>query len=272
MDSLCLVTQTFEKRCMSGFSHVRVFCIVHEICMDGTASELSTSGNPCLKRDSAPLSTCSFCQGPGVAFHALRFAAPIRELGYQIARRMWIEGQYVAIHLRLEKDVWLRTGCLSGLGPEYDNIITQNRESHPQFLTGRSNMSYVRRRLAGLCPLNAFEVARLLKGLGAPGNAQVYITGGDPFGSAVALQPLTAEFLIVLTKEMLARENKLAPYINRSSIIAAIEYTVSLSSDVFLPSHGGKMGCAMKACTISEITCLRGTAPPEDHFCCGKKF
>ncbi|KAK3043293.1 hypothetical protein RJ639_002536 [Escallonia herrerae] len=181
-----------------------------------------------------------------VAFHALRFAAPIRELGYQIARRMWIEGPYVAIHLRLEKDVWLRTGCLTGLGPEYDKIITQNRESHPQFLTGRSNMSYVQRRLAGLCPLNAFEVARLLKGLGAPGNVRVYIAGGEPFGGALALQPLTAEFPNVVTKEMLARESELAPYINRSSVLAAIDYIVALSSDVFLPSHGGNMGRAMK--------------------------
>ncbi|KAK3040620.1 hypothetical protein RJ639_026941 [Escallonia herrerae] len=181
-----------------------------------------------------------------VAFHALRFAAPIREIGYQIARRMWIEGPYVAIHLRLDKDVWLRTGCLTGLGPEYDNIIAQNREFHPQFITGRSNMRHVQRRLAGLCPLNAFEVARLLKGLGAPGNVRVYVAGGEPFGGALALQPLIAEFPNVVTKKMLARESELAPYSNRSSVLAAIDYIVALSSDVFLPSHGGNMGRAMK--------------------------
>lgn len=95
-----------------------------------------------------------------VAFHALRLSTPIQELGNQMARRMWIEGPYVAIHLRLEKDVWIRTGCHTGLGPKYDNIIARDRESHPDFLTDKLNMSNAARRLAGLCPLNALEVAR----------------------------------------------------------------------------------------------------------------
>lgn len=95
-----------------------------------------------------------------VAFHALRYAAPIRELGNRFARRMWIEGPYIALHLRLEKDVWVRTGCLTGLGPEYDGIISKIGESQPEYLTGRQNMSYLQRRLAGQCPLNALEMAR----------------------------------------------------------------------------------------------------------------
>jgi hypothetical protein len=97
-----------------------------------------------------------------VAFHALRYAAPIRELGNRLARRMWIEGPYIALHLRLEKDVWVRTGCPTGLGTEYDDIITKLRESHPEHLTGRLNMTSGQRRLAGLCPLNALEMARYI--------------------------------------------------------------------------------------------------------------
>lgn len=95
-----------------------------------------------------------------VAFHALRFASPIQELGDRFARRMWIEGPYIALHLRLEKDVWVRTGCLTGLGPEFDDMIRKLRESRPKLLTGRLNMTYTQRRRAGLCPLNALEVAR----------------------------------------------------------------------------------------------------------------
>ncbi|KAA8542145.1 hypothetical protein F0562_023297 [Nyssa sinensis] len=181
-----------------------------------------------------------------VAFHALRFATPIRELGNRLARRIWIEGSYIAIHLRLEKDVWMRTGCLTGLGPEYDAIISRDRKSHPEFLTGKLNMSYTQRHLAGLCPLNALEVARLLKALGAPRNAQLYIAGGEPFGGTRALQPLMAEFPNLVTKEMLARDGELTPYINKSSILAAIDYIISLSSDVFVPNHGGNMGRAMQ--------------------------
>ncbi|KAI7981223.1 O-fucosyltransferase 37 [Camellia lanceoleosa] len=181
-----------------------------------------------------------------VAFHALRFVALIRELGNRLTKRMWIEGPYISIHLRLEKDVWVRTGCLTGLGPEYDHIISKERDSNPDFRTGRLDMTYIQRRLAGLCPLNALEVVRLIKALGAPSNARIYIAGGEPFGGTEALKPLVAEFPNVVTKEMLAREGELAPYIKRSSVLAAIDYIVSLSSNVFVPSHGGNMARAMQ--------------------------
>lgn len=95
-----------------------------------------------------------------VAFHALRFTAPIQELSNQLARRLWIEGPYIAVHLRIEKDVWIRTGCRTGLGDEYDNMITKERESNPDFLTDKLNMTRSARRLAGLCPLSSLEVAR----------------------------------------------------------------------------------------------------------------
>lgn len=95
-----------------------------------------------------------------MTFHALRFAAPIRGIGNKLAKRMWIEGPYIALHLRLEKDVWVRTGCLTGLGPEYDDVIAKVRQSQPEYLTGRLNMSHTQRRLAGLCPLSALEMAK----------------------------------------------------------------------------------------------------------------
>ncbi|KAH0762411.1 hypothetical protein KY290_018484 [Solanum tuberosum] len=181
-----------------------------------------------------------------VAFHALRFATPIRELGYQIARRMWIEGPYVAIHLRLEKDVWIRTGCLTGLGRQYDSIISRERDSHPEYLTGKLNMTHAQRRLAGMCPLNASEMARFLKGLGAPISARIYVAGGEPFGGTQAMQPLKNEFPNLLTKHTLARNGELTPFLEKSSTLAAIDYIVSLSSDVFINSHGGNMGRALE--------------------------
>lgn len=41
---------------------------------------------------------------------------------------------------------------------------------------------------------------------------------------------------------MLAQEGELSPYINKSSALAVIDYIVSLSSNVFVPSHRGNMG------------------------------
>nr|AEX57704.1 hypothetical protein RasatMp073 [Raphanus sativus]AIE42570.1 hypothetical protein RadishMT_p039 [Raphanus sativus]QGW48432.1 hypothetical protein [Raphanus sativus]QGW48697.1 hypothetical protein [Raphanus sativus] len=41
---------------------------------------------------------------------------------------------------------------------------------------------------------------------------------------------------------MLAQEGELSPYINKSSALAAIDNIVSLSSNVFVPSHVSSMG------------------------------
>jgi hypothetical protein len=46
------------------------------------------------------------------------------------------------------------------LSHEYDEIINNERKQRPELLTARSNMTYHERKLAGLCPLNAMEVAR----------------------------------------------------------------------------------------------------------------
>ncbi|XP_011007093.1 PREDICTED: uncharacterized protein At1g04910-like [Populus euphratica] len=181
-----------------------------------------------------------------VAFNALRFAPPVLELGNKLAERMRSKGPYLALHLRMELDVWVRTGCQPGLSHEYDEIINNERQQRPELLTARSNMTYHERKLAGLCPLNAMEVARLLKALGAPKGTRIYWAGGQPLGGKEALQPLTREFPHFYNKEDLALPGELKPFANRASLMAAIDYIVSENSDVFMPSHGGNMGHAIQ--------------------------
>ncbi|XP_047957062.1 O-fucosyltransferase 20-like [Salvia hispanica] len=181
-----------------------------------------------------------------VAFHALRFAPHITEVGNRLSERMRSKGPYVALHLRMEKDVWVRTGCLPGLGPEYDQMISNERKARPKLLTSRSNMTYDQRKLAGLCPLNALEVARLLKALGAPKSARIYWAGGLPLGGKDTLLPLITEFPHFYNKEDLALQGELEPFAKRASLMAAIDYIVSERSDVFMASHGGNMGHAIQ--------------------------
>ncbi|PRQ54476.1 putative GDP-fucose protein O-fucosyltransferase [Rosa chinensis] len=181
-----------------------------------------------------------------VAFHALRFAPPILGIGNKLAERMRSKGPYLALHLRMEKDVWVRTGCLPGLSHEYDEIVNSERIQRPELLTARSNMTYHERKLAGLCPLNAVEVTRLLKALGAPKDARIYWAGGEPLGGREALLPLTREFSHFYNKEDLALPGELEPFAKRASVMAAIDYIVSENSDVFMPSHGGNMGHALQ--------------------------
>ncbi|KAF8099735.1 hypothetical protein N665_0238s0061 [Sinapis alba] len=181
-----------------------------------------------------------------VAFQALRFSPRILELGNKLASRMRSEGQYLSLHLRMEKDVWVRTGCLPGLTPEYDEIVNSERQRHPELLTGRSNMTYNQRKLAGLCPLTALEVTRLLKALEAPKDARIYWAGGEPLGGKEVLEPLTKEFPHLYNKHDLALPGELEPFAKKASVMAAIDYIVCEKSDVFIPSHGGNMGHALQ--------------------------
>ncbi|XP_061363861.1 O-fucosyltransferase 20-like [Gastrolobium bilobum] len=181
-----------------------------------------------------------------VAFNALRFSPPVQELGNTFAERMKSKGPYLALHLRMEKDVWVRTGCLPGLSPEFDEIVNNERIQRPELLTARSNMTYHERKMAGLCPLNAMEVTRLLKALGAPKKARIYWAGGQPLGVKEALLPLIQEFPHFFGKEDLAMPGELQPFAKKASLLAAIDYIVSEKSDVFMPSHGGNMGHAIQ--------------------------
>ncbi|GMI75749.1 hypothetical protein like AT2G44500 [Hibiscus trionum] len=181
-----------------------------------------------------------------VAFQALKFAPPILELGNKLAQRMQSKGPYLALHLRMEKDVWVRTGCSPGLSKEYDDLIQHERRRRPELLTSKSNMTYHERKLAGLCPLNAFEVTRLLKALGAPRSARIYWAGGQPLGGEEALSPLTKEFPHFYNKDDLALPGELEPFAKKASVMAAIDFIVSEKSDVFMPSHGGNMGHAIQ--------------------------
>ncbi|KAH0784385.1 hypothetical protein KY290_003983 [Solanum tuberosum] len=181
-----------------------------------------------------------------VAFHALRFSPSILGLGNKLTERMRSKGPYVALHLRMEKDVWVRTGCLPGLSHEIDEMINNERKRRPELLTSRSNMTYHARKLAGLCPLNALEVTRLLKALGAPKSARIYWAGGIPLGGKEALQPLTSEFPHFFNKEDLALPGELEPFAKKASLMAALDYIVTENSNVFMPSHGGNMGHALQ--------------------------
>ncbi|XP_006840183.2 uncharacterized protein At1g04910 isoform X1 [Amborella trichopoda] len=181
-----------------------------------------------------------------VAFHAMRFSAPIRAVGMRLAERMWTKGPYIALHLRLEKDVWVRTGCLPGLSPVFDDIVVGERIQRPELLTGRLNITYHKRKAAGLCPLNALEVARLLEALGAPRSSRIYWAGGEALGGDEALRALVERFTNLVKKETLALPGELEPFINKSSALAAVDYIVALYSDVFMPSHGGNMARTMQ--------------------------
>lgn len=177
-----------------------------------------------------------------VEFHALRYARPIQVAGRRLGERLWTPGPYLALHLRLEKDVWVRTGCLPGLGPELDEEILRARSlAGPKLLTSRKNLTYAERRAEGMCPLTGEDIARLLLALGATNRTRVFWAGGAPYGGERALAALRAAFPLLFNKESLATRGELAPLRPHANMLAAVDFLLCLNADVFLPSHGGNM-------------------------------
>jgi hypothetical protein len=89
-------------------------------------------------------------------------------------------------------------------------------------------------------------MTRLLKALGASERTRIYWAGGEPLGGQLALEPLLKEFPQLYNKENLASAEELEPFRKKASILAAIDYLVCLSSDVFMQSHGGNFGHVMQ--------------------------
>ncbi|XP_020244885.1 uncharacterized protein At1g04910-like isoform X1 [Asparagus officinalis] len=181
-----------------------------------------------------------------VAYEALKFRPWIEETAEKLVKKIGQEGPYLALHLRLEKDVWVRTGCQSGLGKKSDLLIENERKAKPQLLTSRSKLAAQDRYAAGLCPLNAKEISRLLKGLGAPKNTRIYWAGGVPFGGESALEPLRRQFPNLQNKWSLSNSGELNDIKHKPSILAALDYVVCLRSKVFIASHGGNMANSLQ--------------------------
>lgn len=87
---------------------------------------------------------------------------------------------------------------------------------------------------------------RLLRALGATDRTIIFWAGGEPFGGAEALKPLVNKFPLLYNKNDIALPGELKEFETRKSMLAAIDYLVCLKSDLFIPSHGGNMGRAVK--------------------------
>ncbi|XP_057544324.1 O-fucosyltransferase 38 isoform X2 [Amaranthus tricolor] len=173
-------------------------------------------------------------------FHALRFSPPIELLGKTLVERLRSRGgQYIALHLRYEKDMLAFTGCTYGLSDAESEELRIMRENTRHWKIKKINST--EQRNAGLCPLTPREVGIFIKALGYPASTLIYIAAGEIYGGARRLSELTSRFPNVVFKETLATQDELRLFSHHASQTAAIDYIISLESDVFIPSHSGNM-------------------------------
>ncbi|XP_078444263.1 O-fucosyltransferase 7-like isoform X1 [Wolffia australiana] len=176
-------------------------------------------------------------------FEALQFAPRIKAFGNLLVKRMRSHGRYIALHLRYEKDMLAFSGCTYGLSPEEADELTKIRESTPHWTV--KDIDPLEQRAKGYCPLTPKEVGILLSAMGYPSNTPIYVAAGEIYGGQVHMADLQAHFPMLLNKEMLSSPEELKPFTSFASQMAALDYIVSVESDVFVPSYSGNMARAV---------------------------
>ncbi|GAB2297178.1 Rhamnogalacturonan I rhamnosyltransferase 1 [Dionaea muscipula] len=174
-----------------------------------------------------------------VNFQALKFTPQIEALGHRLIRILQGRGPFVALHLRYEMDMLAFSGCTHGCTEEEAAELKRMRYAYPWWREKEINSE--ERRHLGLCPLTPEETTLVLHALGYDNKTQIYIASGEIYGSGSRLAVLRAAFPKMVKKEMLLDPYDLRNFRNHSSQMAALDFMVSVASDMFIPTYDGNM-------------------------------
>ncbi|XP_042001382.1 protein ROOT HAIR SPECIFIC 17-like isoform X2 [Salvia splendens] len=171
-------------------------------------------------------------------YHALRFTAPILDMGMKLSQRMRAKSNhYVALHLRFEPDMLAFSGCYYGGGVKETKELASIRKRWKTLHTKNPE----KERRHGKCPLTPEEVGLMLRALGFGNDVHIYVASGEVYGGEETLAPLKALFPNIHTKETLASKEELAEFQSYSSRMAALDFIVCDESDVFVANNNGNM-------------------------------
>ncbi|RDX89167.1 hypothetical protein CR513_29138, partial [Mucuna pruriens] len=169
-----------------------------------------------------------------VNYHALRFVPPIEQLAKKIVKILKERGPFLSLHLRYEMDMIAFTGCNEGCNE--DEI---DQYAYPWWK--EKEIDSEKKRNDGLCPLTPEETALTLRALDIDRNIHVYIAAGNIYKSEKRMASLKEAFPNLVKKETLLEPSELDPFRNHSNQMAALDYYVSIESDIFVPSYKGNM-------------------------------
>lgn len=179
-------------------------------------------------------------------YEALRFSSPILTFARELVSRMIAkssrdDGKYVSVHLRFEEDMVAFSCCVYDGGEAEKVEMDSIREKgwRQKFKLKEHLISPGLNRINGKCPLTPLEVGMMLRGMGFDNNTSIYLASGKLYQAERYLAPLQEMFPLLHTKESLATPDELAPFMEYSSRLAALDYMVCLLSEVFVTTQGG---------------------------------
>nr|TKW13653.1 hypothetical protein SEVIR_5G115300v2 [Setaria viridis] len=174
-----------------------------------------------------------------VNFEALRFTPQIEALGRKLISTLQRSGKFVVLHLRYEMDMLSFSGCTHGCSSKETEELTRMRYAYPWWK--EKEIDSEAKRLQGLCPLTPEEITLVLKALGFTKDTLIYIASGEIYGGERRLAALKTAYPKLVRKEKILSPDELRPFQNHSTQMAALDYMVSLASDIFIPSYDGNM-------------------------------
>uniref|UniRef100_A0A7C9D4M4 O-fucosyltransferase family protein n=1 Tax=Opuntia streptacantha TaxID=393608 RepID=A0A7C9D4M4_OPUST len=184
-----------------------------------------------------------------VNFESLAFVPHIRALGDTLVRRLrnsgdisgQSTGKYVVLHLRFDKDMAAHSACDFGGGraeklalAKYRQVIWQGRVMKTQFTDEEL-------RYQGRCPLTPEEIGLLLAALGFSNNTRLYLASHKVYGGEARISTLRKLFPRMEDKRSLTTAEERANIEGKSSLLAAVDYLVSMESDIFISASPGNM-------------------------------
>ncbi|KAL8266266.1 hypothetical protein R6Q59_003610 [Mikania micrantha] len=174
-----------------------------------------------------------------VNFSGLKFTPQIEELGEKVVKILRKKGPFLVLHLRYEMDMLAFSGCTQGCNSEEVEELTRMRYAYTWWKEKEINSDFKRKE--GLCPLTPEETALVLRALRIDRDIQIYIAAGEIYGGERRMTSLAAEFPNLVRKETILDPLELGFFQNHSSQMAALDYLVSLESDIFVPTYDGNM-------------------------------
>ncbi|CAI7827265.1 unnamed protein product [Closterium sp. NIES-54] len=177
-------------------------------------------------------------------FHALRFHPAVHALADSVMARMrarsaalGMQGRFIAVHLRFEKDMLAFAGCFNIFSEEQQVELKAYREAN----FAEKELEQSRRRRIGKCPLTPHEVGLTLRAMGFPNSTLLYLAGGAVYGGEAFMRPLQVLFPNIVRRADVAtaEEMEAVEGHGRALLGQAVDYIVCTKADVFLPSYDG---------------------------------
>lgn len=156
-------------------------------------------------------------------------------------------GKYVVLHLRFDKDMAAHSACNFGGGKAEKLALAKYRQVFWQGRVLNSQFSDEELRSQGKCPLTPEEIGLLLAALGFSNKTRLYLASHKVYGGEARISILRQLFPLMEDKKSLATADELAQLEGRASVSAAVDYHVSMQSDIFISASPGNMHNALAA-------------------------